>query len=146
MKGFTTTITVDQSPAEAFAAINDVRRWWSGEVEGDAAQLGAEFTYRYKDIHRSTQRVTEFVPGKKVVWHVSASRLSFTRDKHEWDDTDIVFEISRKKGKTEIRFTHAGLVPEFECYKACTSGWTSLITGNLSALIATRERQPDVFA
>ena len=76
-RSFTTTISVNQTPNEAFAAINNVRGWWSGEVEGATDKPGAEFTYRYKDAHRSTQKVTELIPGKKVAWHVSDSHLSF---------------------------------------------------------------------
>jgi uncharacterized protein YndB with AHSA1/START domain len=112
---FTTTISVDQSPEELFQAITNVRGWWSGEIEGDTGSLGAEFAFRYKDVHRSKQKFTEFVPSKKVVWHVLDSELSFAKDKSEWNDTDIVFDISEKDSKTEVRFTHEGLVPRFEC-------------------------------
>jgi hypothetical protein len=144
--GFTTTISVDQTPEEAFAAISNVRGWWSGEIEGSAGKLGDEFTYRYNDVHRSKQKVTEFIPGKKVVWHVLDSQLSFVEDKSEWNGTDIVFEISRKDGKTEVHFTHAGLVPQYECFGSCSNAWGMLVNGNLRKLIATGKGQPDPFA
>jgi uncharacterized protein YndB with AHSA1/START domain len=145
-EGFTTSFTVDQSPEEVFEAINNVRGWWSGEVAGGAGRVGAEFTYRHKNIHKSTQKVTEFVPGKKVVWHVTGADLTFAKDKTEWVGTDIVFEIARKDGKTELRFTHVGLVPAFECYGGCSGAWGALVEGNLRNLITTGKNQPDAFA
>jgi len=145
-QNFTTSFTVDQTPEEVFKAINNVRGWWSGEVDGDAGKSGAEFTYRYKGMHKSTQKVTEFAPGKKVVWHVSDADLTFVKDKTEWIGTDIVFEIARKEGKTELRFTHVGLVPAFECYGGCSGAWGTLIGSNLRNLIATGKNQPDAFA
>ena len=144
--GFTTSLTVDQTPNEVFTAINNVRGWWSGEIDGDADRPRADFTYRYKDMHRSTQLVTEFVPGKKVVWHVTDAELTFVKDKTEWIGTDIVFEIAKKGDKTELRFTHAGLVPAFECYGGCSGAWGALVEGNLRKLITSGKNQPDVFA
>ena len=147
-KSYTTSFTVDQSPDEVFAAINDVRAWWSGEIEGRTDALGAEFTYRYGDLHRTTQSITEFVPGKKVVWHVGASDLSFVANNREWDDTDIVFEIGttgakgsaqgRRTGRrTEVRFRHEGLVPMIECYNACSAAWGHYINDALFRWIST---------
>ncbi len=143
---FGTTIVVDQSPEEVFAAINNVRGWWSKEIEGDTDKLGAEFTYRYKDLHRTKQKVTEFISGKKVVWHVLDSELTFVADTSEWTGTDIVFDISRKGRQTELRFTHVGLVPRFQCYGDCSGAWGTLINENLRKPITTAKPQPDPFA
>lgn len=144
--GFATSFTVNQSPQEVFNAINNVRGWWSGSIDGETDELGAEFTYRYKDFHRSKQKVTELVPGKRVVWHVTDADLSSFNSKTEWTGTDIIFEIERKGDTTELRFTHVGLVPAFECYGDCSGAWGALVGVNLRNLIATGKNQPDIFA
>jgi uncharacterized protein YndB with AHSA1/START domain len=140
---FTTTFSVDQSPQEVFDAINNVGGWWSEEIEGKTDKLGAEFKFHYKDFHRSTQKITELVPGKKVVWHVSDAQLNFVKDKTEWNGTDIVFEITPKDDKTELRFTHVGLVPAFECYGGCSGAWGFYINDSLRNLIIAGKGQPN---
>jgi len=142
-QSFTTSFTVDQSSKEVFDAINNVRGWWSGEIDGPTDALGAEFTYSYKDVHRSTQKITEFVQGKKVVWHISEAQLNFVEDKDEWNGTEIVFEISKKDGKTEVRFTHVGLVPAFECYGGCSGAWGFYVDDSLRTFITTGKGQPN---
>jgi len=136
---YTTTITVDESPAAAFAAIVNVREWWSGlpGVEGRADRLGAEFTYRYDPHHYSKQTVTELVPGRKVAWSVTDARINFVAEKTEWTGTTIVFDIARKDGRTRVRFTHVGLVPASECFNACADAWGGYIKVRLKTLIAT---------
>jgi len=144
-QNFTTTLTVDQTPEEAFAAINNVRGWWSGDpgIEGSTDKLGDEFTYRYEPHHYSKQKITELIPGKKVVWLVLDSQLNFVDDKSEWKGTKITFEIAKNGAKTEIRFTHVGLVPDYECYGACSNAWGSYIKGSLRSLITTGKAQPN---
>ena len=143
-RNFTIALAVDQTPEKAFAAINNVRGWWSEEIEGSTDKSGAEFKYHFKDIHRCKLKITELVPGKKVVWRVLDNDFNFTKDKTEWKGTDVVFEISKKGGKTEIRFTHVGLVPEYECYDACSEGWSFYINSSLRDLITKGKGQPNV--
>jgi len=54
-----------------------------------------------------------------------------------------MFEIFKKGDKTEIRFTHQGLVPKLECYDSCADAWGSYIGGSLRSLITTGKGHPD---
>jgi len=142
MNDYTTSFTVDQSPEEVYNAINNVPGWWSGDIEGQINELGGEFTYSVPGAHWSKQKIMELVPGKKVVWRVEDSNLSFTKAKNEWNNTTITFDISKKGDKTELRFSHLGLVPSFECYGDCSNAWDMLVNNNLRNLIITGENQP----
>jgi hypothetical protein len=134
-KDYTTSFSVEQSPEEAFRAINNVRAWWEGQIEGSTDKVGGVFTYQYEDFHRSKQKVMELVPGRRVVWDVIEGGPKFVTDRTEWKGTRIVFDIVRKGSKTEVRFTHQGLIPRLECYDSCTDAWGSIIRGSLRDLI-----------
>jgi hypothetical protein len=140
---FTATFSVGQTPADAFNAVNNVRGWWSEEIEGSAHTLGDEFTYRYKDVHYCKLKLIEVIPDKKVVWLVLDNYLNFTENKGEWKGTKTTFEVSKKGDKTEVRFTHLGLVPEYECYGVCSNAWDSYINGSLRSLITTGKGRPN---
>jgi uncharacterized protein YndB with AHSA1/START domain len=97
---FTVTFSVDQTPEEVFAAINDVRSWWTGEIDGRTDVLGAEFTYSHKDIHRTTHKITELVPASRVVWHVTASHLaSFANIRRDGARLDVKGGPFAEEGK-----------------------------------------------
>ncbi|HYX93860.1 MAG TPA: SRPBCC domain-containing protein [Geodermatophilus sp.] len=146
-QSYTTTVTVDRAPDEVFHAINDVRGWWSEEVEGRTDQVGSQFRYRGHDEantveHLATIRVEQLVPGRRIVWRVLDNHFSFTDDQTEWKDTEIRFDISEKNGATEVRFTHAGLVPAYECFDVCSNAWSFYIGDSLRNLITTGEGAP----
>ncbi len=140
---FTTTLLVDQNPNEVFHAVNNVRGWWSEEIEGGTEKLNDEFTYHFEDIHQCKMKLIEVVPDKKVVWLVLSNYFKFTKDKTEWKGTNVIFEISQKDNKTMLRMTHQGLVPEYECFEICRDAWTSYIQNSLRNLIVTGKGQPN---
>lgn len=140
---FTTTLIVDQSPEEVFNAITNVRGWWSEQIDGNTAQLNDVFDYHYEDIHRCKVKLIEVIPNQKIVWLVEQNYFKFTEDKTEWTDTKPTFEISEKNGKTALRFTHVGLVPDYECFDICRDSWTNYIQNSLKKLITTGKGMPN---
>ncbi len=140
----TITFEVKQSPDEVFNAINNVRGWWSGNIEGSTDILGEEWTYRYQDIHYSKQKITKLVTNKNVTWHIIDSYISFVKDKQEWTGTDIVFDISNGDDKTLLTFTHLGLVPSIACYDKCAPVWDYYINESLFKLITTGTGVPNI--
>ena len=142
-KSFTADILVDQSPAVAFRAILNFRGWWSEEIEGNTDKLNEEFFYHYKDIHLCKLKLIELVPDEKIAYLVTANEFNFVEDKSEWVNTKLIFEITNEEGKTRVRFTHEGLVPEYECYKVCNDAWSGYIKNSLYKLITTGKGEPN---
>ncbi|MGB9376750.1 MAG: SRPBCC domain-containing protein [Mycobacteriales bacterium] len=131
MSSFTTSFVVDRTPDEVYAAINDVPGWWTGEVLGTTDVLGEEFSYRQTEFHYSKQRVVDLVPGQRIAWRVVEAHLSFAPDPHEWQGTEIAFDLKPHGEGTEVVFTHHGLGPELACYDDCSSGWRFYVDGSL---------------
>jgi hypothetical protein len=63
--GFTTTLVVDQTPKEVFEAINNVRGWWSEEIEGNSEKLNDVFNYHYEDLHRCQMNLSRWCLTRK---------------------------------------------------------------------------------
>lgn len=138
---FTTTILVDQTPAEVFKAINQPQRWWSDSITGHPGELNAEWNYHFGDNHRTKLKTTALVQDKKVVWLVLENYFKNAKDQSEWVGNEITFEISTVGAKTKVVFTQVGLVPAYDCYKNCDWAWTGFIQKSLSSLIATGKGQ-----
>jgi hypothetical protein len=142
---FTIALSVNRKANEVFDAINNVGAWWTEDMEGKSQKLHDEFTVRFfDDIHVSTQKLVEVIANKKVVWLVTDSRLKFLENQNEWTGIRISFEIAERNRKTQIDFTHLGLVPEVECYKDCTLGWRRYINGSLLYLLTDGIGKPEV--
>jgi hypothetical protein len=142
---YSTTMTVGHTPEEVYAAVLDVRGWWSHNVVGDTTTAGIEFDYAYQDVHDCRVRVTETRPGERVEWLVLQSRFSFTEDPAEWVGTRMVFDIRRTGTGTTLTFTHVGLVEDHECYGVCVQGWDFYVGESLRELVETGTGRPSTF-
>lgn len=145
-QSYAATIEVDKPPHHVFESIVDVSKWWGGkDLEGSTRLLNGEFTIKHGDVHYSKQRMVEVVPGQRVVWLITESRLAWLENKHEWTDTRLVFEIAPKGDGTVLHFTHEGLVPELECYPTCSGGWELVIKDYLLNFIANGRVAAQLF-
>ena len=139
-QNFSIKLLIDQTPEEVFNAVINVRKWWSGyyaeEIAGSTEKLNDEFSFRAaRGAHYSKQKLVEVIADKKIVWLVTDSELSFLENKKEWNETKIIFKISKKGSQTQLTFTHEGLVPEIECYDSCAPAWTQYLQNKLLPLI-----------
>ncbi|GAA0878391.1 SRPBCC domain-containing protein [Algoriphagus jejuensis] len=142
-ENYSTSILLDQSPESVFQAINDVRGWWSEEIDGPTDQVGEEWFYHYKDIHLCKMKVLEMVPAKKVVWKVIDNSFNFIVDKGEWVGNRIIFEISHVGDQTKLTFTQEGLTSFDECFEVCRDGWDNYVNNSLFKVITTGKGEPN---
>ena len=133
------SITVNTSADETMRRISQVNHWWKKDFSGKAEKQGDKFTVPFGELNGETSFVdfvvSELVPGRKAVWKVTNCYLPWFSDKTEWNNTEVVFELSEANGKTKLDFTHIGLVPEVECYTACEQGWNGHIGRDLAGFI-----------
>lgn len=151
----TATMSVDRTPDEVFAAVTNVRGWWSRNIIGDTAAVHDEFVFTDDSTYPGEAaragagirfcrfRLTEVVPGTRMVWHVVDADLTFIDDRDEWTGTDVVFDITATGGGATLRLTHHGLTAAgSECFEACSRGWTFYVTTSLPQLITTGTGRP----
>ncbi|MFT3701771.1 MAG: SRPBCC domain-containing protein [Agriterribacter sp.] len=132
MKNYTYSFTTKKSPKEVFELLQNVEEWWSGIYEetitGKSQKPGDEFSFSAGGgMHFSKQKLAELIPNQKIVWQVTESNLSFLKKPKEWENTNIVFDISEKGKDTQVTFTHKGLEPGIECYDSCSNAWAQYL-------------------
>ena len=142
VQNYHANISARVSTHDAFEKITEVNNWWASNFKGSARKLNDVFTVTFGETFVNF-KITEIVPDKKIVWHVTDCNLHWLKDKKEWNDTKIVFEISQKNDETKIDMTHVGLMPGIECYENCEKGWDFYIKQSLLKLITTGKGLPE---
>ena len=139
-ENYKATMTVDAPLKTVFDSINKITDWW-GHIEGPTQHQGDEFVYHPGET-TVNMKITEMMPDKKIVWHVTDCYLPWLKDIKEWKDTTMVFNLKPVEEGTEIDFEHVGLTPDVECYNGCVKGWDQYIKGSLKDLITNGVGKP----
>ena len=139
---FSARFLVNENAEKIFAAILQVRDWWGKDIEGSTTMLNDEFIFRAGEVHVSTQKVIELIPFQKITWLVTDSSLNFLKNKSEWTGIKIYFEITPVQSQSQLTFTHQGLLPEIECYEACSTAWSQILESGLLQFIRTGIANP----
>jgi uncharacterized protein YndB with AHSA1/START domain len=139
---FTAALNLPASPEavfELFTSAAGVSRWW-GPTEGDGATGGTLVT-SFGEHGVNAMRVTQAGPAR-VAWEpVAPEGTTPTGHTQEWLGTTVEFDIIPAGAGTELRFRHAGLTPQLECWEACVSAWTYFMT-SIEALAKTGTGTP----
>jgi hypothetical protein len=140
---YTVNVSVKAIPAEVFKSINNVAGWWTQDLEGQTQKLNDVFTVTFGETF-ITLKVVELIPESKIRWHVTDCYKHWLKDKKEWKDTEVVWDITRSKNETQIHFTHLGLVPGIECYEGCEKAWNFYVQESLFNLLTTGTGIPEL--
>src|ERR1700740_3590360 len=131
MRSYQTTMSIDRPVEEVFQKITRVPQWWTTDFEGKSAMVGDEFIIHHPGAHYAKHLVVESIPGRKLIWLVTESKLDWLRNQGEWTNTRMIFKLSSGK----LYFIHEGLTPDKESYERCSQGWEEVILQKLSSYI-----------
>ena|SRR5664279_3238039 len=139
---YNVSITVNAPAQKAFEQINNVSDWWSKIFEGHSQKVNDVFTVHFGETF-ITIKIIEALPGKKIHWQVIDCYKHWLKDKKEWKGTEMTWEISAEKNRTQINFTHLGLVPGMECYNGCEKAWDFYVKESLFKLLTEGKGVPE---
>ncbi len=136
------SINVNTSARKAAEAISNPSAWWTENLEGSAKNVNDIFTVTFGETFVRF-KITEMIPEKRIVWQVEDCNLHWLKDKTEWNNTSILWEISHNNGSTQIEMTHIGLRPGIECFEACEKGWDQYVKDSLFSLLKEGKGIPE---
>ena len=136
-KDFSSSITAKISAGEAIKKISNVPEWWGITFSGNSKKQNDKFEVKMTGDSFFNITVLELIPDKRVVWLVTDCNMPWYKDKKEWANTKLIFDLNEHNGTTDLKFTHEGLTPDIECYKDCETGWTHWIKTSLFSYLTT---------
>jgi len=132
-RDYQSTISANVSPKDAYDKIARVSEWWNKATTGATRKVGDTFKVDFGQTWVEF-KIVEAIPDKKIVWRVTDCHLHWLKDKTEWTDTKVVWDIEAASDTTTVTMTHVGLTPAVECYEGCEKGWDFYVGKSLLQL------------
>ena len=136
---------VKARPAEVYAALTTaegLRGWWTQDYEGET-KVGDAIHFRFGVTHKE-MRIEQLDQNREVRWLCTLAHINHPSLTHkdEWVGTQIVFRLTPEgREHTRVDFEHIGLVPSFECYDLCNTGWRYFLN-SLQQFVETGKGTP----
>ncbi|WP_164112728.1 MULTISPECIES: SRPBCC family protein [Sphingobacterium] len=144
MNNFYKTIYINTTVDKVYNALTrQISLWWTVMFTGNADHQDCSFTLRFGKNVFKTMQVKQLSPARKVVWVVTDALLNIPelKNKKEWIDTIIIWEIAPQINGSKLQLTHQGLHPAVECYTICADGWRQFLS-SLQQFLETGKGNP----
>lgn len=69
------------------------------------------------------------------------SSHNMVKDTPERNGTEITFDVTKEGDATNVRFTHVGIVPNYECFDPCSNAWGFIMNESLKNFITRGQGQ-----
>ena len=136
------TLNANVSAEEAYRKVARVSAWWNERSTGETQALGDTFKVDFGKTWVEFE-VVEAIPNRRMVWLVTDCELHFLKDRKEWKDTKVIWDLKAGNGATSITMTHAGITPAVECFDVCQAGWNFHLGESLLKLLTENRGVPD---
>ena len=115
-------VIIKTTPAKVYEAITTqegLANWWAKQTIAKP-EVGFVNIFTFGTF-RNEMKVTILNPNKKVEWKCINSIK-------EWIDTNILFDLEEKDGRTLLRFTHSGWRAVTDTFAGCNYDWERFMT------------------
>jgi uncharacterized protein YndB with AHSA1/START domain len=116
-------IGVKASPDDIYKTLTEPKRlaqWWT-DTRGSGTKVGDTLEFWFGD-HCQKFDIKALKPGKQVIWKAPKGQ-----ELEEWDDTEVIFDISTDDKQTYIRFRHSGWRENTDFYAHCSMKWATFM-------------------
>ena len=133
-KDYNKTVLISSNKEEVYLALTEeISKWW-GDIDNIVQKKGDIFTVSWGEPWYKF-KVTEFKPFNKITWEcIDCNQIigDLKGVEKEWVGTKLQWEIKTINDKeVEVNIIHQGLIPEFACYKVCSSAWDNFVGNSL---------------